>query len=169
MLYVLMYLGAIVVANLLTSNFGAGMSIVNAFLFIGLDITARDRLHDTWHNDGLVWKMGALIFAGSVLSWFVDRNVVQIAVASCVSFLIANISDAVIYQVLHKHPWQIKVNGSNIVSAAVDSVAFPTIAFGSFMPLVTLGQFVAKVCGGFVWAWVIGQFGNGAKKEANTR
>lgn len=46
MLYVIMYLVAIVLANLTVAAFGPRMVIVNAFLFIGLDLTARDRLHD---------------------------------------------------------------------------------------------------------------------------
>lgn len=155
MIYVALYLLAIVLANLSVTYFGPPSTIVNAFLFIGLDITARDRLHEAWHKSGLVWKMGLLILSGSLLSWFVDRNAAQIAVASCISFAFANLADTIIYQLMHKHPWQVKVNGSNVVSAAVDSVAFPTIAFGSFMPLVTLGQFAAKVLGGFVWAQII--------------
>ncbi len=44
------------------------MVIVNAFLFIGLDLTARDRLHDVWRSNYLVPKMIALIAAGSILS-----------------------------------------------------------------------------------------------------
>ena len=53
---------------------------------------------------------------------------------------------------------RIKVNGSNIFSAAADSLIFPTIAFGGFMPLIVLGQFAAKVCGGFLWTWAISKF-----------
>lgn len=52
-------------------------------------------------------------------------------------------------------PRMIKINGSNIASAAVDSVVFPTVAFGSFLPIVTLGQFVAKVLGGFIWSLIL--------------
>jgi hypothetical protein len=38
----------------------------------------------------------------------------------------------------------------------VDSVLFPTIAFGAFLPAIVLGQFVAKVAGGAVWSWILG-------------
>jgi uncharacterized PurR-regulated membrane protein YhhQ (DUF165 family) len=54
--------------------------------------------------------------------------------------------------------WQkflIKANGSNFGSALVDSVLFPTIAFGVFMPLIFLGQFLAKVFGGLFWSVVL--------------
>jgi hypothetical protein len=42
-----------------------------------------------------------------------------------------------------------------VPSAAVDSIVFPTIAFGGFLPLITLGQFAAKVAGGAVWSIIL--------------
>ena len=49
----------------------------------------------------------------------------------------------------------VRVNGSNVFSAAVDSAVFPTLAFGVFLPWVILGQFAAKVAGGFVWSMIL--------------
>ena len=83
--YVALYLVAIVAANLTVAMWGPSMTIVNAFLWIGLDLTSRDKLHDAWHGNGLVWKMGALIAAGSVLSWLLNQNAAQIALASFVA------------------------------------------------------------------------------------
>ncbi len=37
----------------------------------------------------------------------------------------------------------------------VDSLVFPTIAFGGILWTITLGQFLAKVLGGYVWSLVI--------------
>lgn len=152
---VFLYLGAIVAANLITAKFGPSASIVNAFLFIGLDLTSRDKLHETWNGRGLVWKMALLIAAGSLLSWVLNRNAGMIAVASFVAFACSAVTDTVIYQLLHNRAWFTKVNASNIGSALVDSLVFPTIAFGGFLPWVTLGQFAAKVLGGFVWALIL--------------
>lgn len=152
---VCLYLLAIILANLSSAHFGPGASIVNAFLFIGLDLTARDRLHDAWRRKGIVWKMLLLIVAGSLLSWVINRNAGQIAVASFVAFASAAIVDTIIYQLLHKRGYMVKVNGSNIVSALVDSLVFPTLAFGGFLPWVTLGQFAAKVFGGAIWALIL--------------
>jgi hypothetical protein len=70
----------------------------------------------------------------------------------------AGVTDTIVYQALHKRAWMVKVNGSNVASAMVDSIVFPTIAFGAFLPLIVLGQFAAKVGGGFMWAWIIGKF-----------
>lgn len=49
----------------------------------------------------------------------------------------------------------LKINGSNVVTSLVDSVCFPTLAFGAVMPLVILLEFTAKASGGFVWSLVL--------------
>lgn len=156
MIYVIMYLVAIILANLTVAAFGPNMVIVNAFLFIGLDLTARDRLHDTWRNNKLLPKMTALIAAGSVLSWILNRNAGQIALASFVAFAVAAIVDAFVYHSLGKYPRWLRINGSNIPSAFVDSLIFPTLAFGSFLWPIVLGQFAAKTFGGFLWSLLFG-------------
>jgi hypothetical protein len=156
MIYILMYLSAIVAANLLVTRFGPSIAVLNAFLFIGLDLSARDNLHDAWHGRGLVPRMAALIGAGSVLSYALNRNAGQIALASFVAFALAASADTLAYHLLGERARLIKVNGSNVVSAAVDSFAFPALAFG--FPLlfgVMAGQFLAKVGGGFLWSLLL--------------
>lgn len=152
---VTLYLIAIIAANLLTARFGPTMAVVNAFLFIGLDLTARDGLHEAWHKRGLWWKMALLIGTGSILSWLLNRNAGQIAVASFVAFACAGIADTIVYHILGDKARLLKVNGSNVVSAAVDSLVFPTLAFGALMPAIILGQFIAKVGGGFIWSLIL--------------
>ena len=151
-----LYLGAIVLANLSVAHFGPAVSIINAFLFIGLDLTSRDALHDRWHGRNLWVKMGALIAAGSLLSWLLNRDAGQIALASFLAFAAAGIVDAAAYHKLFKMPRWVRINGSNVPAAAVDSIIFPAVAFG--FPLmfgIMAGQFVAKVAGGFVWSLII--------------
>jgi len=155
MFYVALYLVAIVLANLTVAWFGPKIVIVNAFLFIGLDLTARDYLHEAWHGIGLLWKMTLLIGAGSVISYVLNKDAAQIATASFVAFACAATADTIIYHLLKERIYLVKVNGSNIVSALVDSLIFPTLAFGVFMPLIILGQFAAKVGGGFVWSLIL--------------
>jgi hypothetical protein len=41
------------------------------------------------------------------------------------------------------------------VSSAVDSLVFPTIAFGAILPLTVLGLFLAKLAGGFIWSLIL--------------
>lgn len=153
--YVVIYLVAIVLANITTTIFGANWSIVNAFLFIGLDITCRDKLHEQWKNNNLFWNMLILILSGSLLSYLLNSNAGIIAIASFTAFLLANFADVFIYQKLINKSKLIKINGSNVGSAIVDSLVFPTIAFGGILWIITLGQFLAKVLGGYVWSLVI--------------
>ena len=155
MIYIAMYLVAIVLANLSSAHFGPVASIANAFLFIGLDLTARDKLHEAWHKRRIIPKMAVLIAAGSLISYVLNRDAGIIAVASFVAFACAAIVDTITYQVLIKRSYLVKVNGSNVLGAAVDSLIFPTVAFGGFMPRVVLGQFAAKVAGGAVWAYLL--------------
>lgn len=160
MTYVILYLVAIVLANLIVVMFGPSIAIVNAFLFIGLDLTTRDKLHDSWRGNNLVPKMAALIASGSILSWLLNRDAGQIALASFVSFAVAATIDAIVYHALGKYPRWLRINGSNIPSALVDSFMFPTLAFGSFLWGIVLGQFLAKTMGGFLWSLVFRRFDN---------
>lgn len=155
---VLLYLAAIVAANLSVAYFGPVSTIVNAFLFIGLDITTRDMLHERWENKYLWLRMGALIAGGSALSWLLNKNAGSIALASVIAFAASGLADTIVYTLMARFSRFEKVTGSNIVSAAVDSVVFPWVAFGSFMPLIAGGQLLAKVVGGFVWALMLNRF-----------
>ena len=88
------YLGAIVAANLLVARFGPGVVLLNSFLFIGLDLTTRDSLHEAWAGRRLWLRMLALIGAGSVLSALLNWRAGQIALASFVAFDVASVVDA---------------------------------------------------------------------------
>ena len=151
-----LYLAAIVAANLSVATFGPAVSIANAFLFIGLDLVAGDRLHEVWAGRGLAWKTALLIASGSALSWLLNRSAGPIALASLVAFAASASVDALAYHLLRERAYLVKVNGSNVVSAAVDSLVFPALAFG--WPLlwgIVVGQLAAKVIGGAAWSWLL--------------
>ena len=154
MIYVIMYLAAIVAANVSVSLFGPGVTIANAFLFIGFNLTARDHLHDIWNGRNLRRNMTLLILSGAAISALFGAG--RIAAASFVAFAMSETVDAIIYQRLGGRAKLVQVNGSNVFSAAVDSVVFPALAFGwPLLWLVMVGQFAAKVFGGAVWALVL--------------
>lgn len=155
MRYVALYLAAIVAANLIVAWQGAWVTPITAFVFIGFDLTCRDYLHEAWHGRALWPKMLALIATGSVISYLLNQNAWRIAVASVVAFALAGVADALVYQRLIKRSRLTKINGSNVVSSAVDSFLFPTVAFGAFLPGIILAQFAAKVGGGFLWSLVL--------------
>lgn len=145
------YVLAICAANFSVHVFGPLVTPVNAFLFIGLDFVIRDKLHE---RIGIL-RMFCLIAIAGVISFAVNPATDMIAIASVAAFALAASADATVYQALIKKPWMVKSNGSNIASSAVDSVVFPLIAFGAFLPWVVAGQFIAKVFGGAIWSWLL--------------
>lgn len=156
MILVTLYLAAIVTANLLVAQFGPSITILNAFLFIGLDLTTRDALHERWQSDQLFTRMLAIIGAGSVLSALLNANAGPIALASFAAFALAGLTDTLIYHLLRDETKLVRMNASNVFSAGVDSLVFPLLAFG--LPLlwpIVVGQFVAKVAGGLLWSLLL--------------
>lgn len=149
------YLAAIIAANLTVAQFGPSGSVLTAFLCIGLNLSARDRLHTEWSGAGLKWKMASLILGGSVLSWVLNAGAGRVALASAVAFMASEAVDAVVFTLAKRRRWMVRANTSNAVSAMVDSVVFPTLAFGAFLPVIVAGQYLAKVFGGAVWAWLL--------------
>jgi len=153
----LIYVAAIVAANLSIAAFGPWIAPLNAFLFIGLDLSLRDRLHDRWLAN-LLWPrmLGLILLAGGV-SYLLNPAAGRVALASVTAFVVASIADALVYHGLRDRPYVVRSNGSNVVGAAVDSLLFPTLAFGGLMPGIVLLQFAAKVFGGALWTAALGR------------
>lgn len=147
----LIYIASICLANFSVHLFGPAITPVNAFLLIGLDFVIRDKLHE---RIGIA-RMLVLVAVAGVISFAINPATDTVAIASVSAFALASVTDATVYQALIRKTWLVKSNGSNVASSAVDSLAFPLIAFGVFLPLVVIGQFAAKVFGGAIWAWML--------------
>lgn len=147
------YAVAMTVANLTVAAFGPWVSPINAFFLIGLDLALRDWLHVRLRT----WQMGALIASTGVLTYVLNPAAGMIAIASAVAFTAAALVDWTVFSRV-TGSWFKRANVSNIAGAAVDSLVFPTIAFGALMPHIVVPQFVAKVAGGAAWAWLINRF-----------
>ena len=145
------YIAVICVANLLVSHFGPWVTPINAFVLVGLDMVLRDILHERY---GLFRSVLFSAVAGAI-SYIINPAAGIIAIASVVAFVAASIVNAWVYQLLITKPWLKKSNAGNVAAAAVDSGLFPVIAFGALMPGIVLGQFVAKVGGGFIWSMLL--------------
>lgn len=158
MIYAGIYIAALVAANLLVAWLGVWFSLVNAFVLIGLDLSLRDKLHDLWDGDKLPIKMGGLIATASVVSYAINPATGMIAFASLAAFCLSMVADSLAYQYLKGKDWMVRVNGSNIAGSAVDSVVFPTIAFGGLMLEIVALQFIAKVGGGYIWSRIFKKF-----------
>lgn len=157
-----LYLAAIVAANLSVAYFGLSFAILNQFFLIGLDLTCRDSLHDIWRGHNLAIKMALLIATGSLLSALLAWQAIPIAIASSCAFALTGLADYIIYSLLGHRPQLQRMNGSNLVSAGVDSIIFMTLAFG-WPPLwgAIAGQYLAKVLGGAFWAYVLTRWNRG--------
>ncbi len=147
---ILIYAAAMTLANLSVAAFGPAISPLNAFVLIGLDLALRDWLHVRLK----AWQMLALIVAAGALTYLLNPAAGKIAVASSAAFTAAALVDWATFARL-RGTWLFRANGSNVAGAAVDSLIFPTLAFGALMPHIVAMQFVAKVAGGAIWAWVL--------------
>jgi uncharacterized PurR-regulated membrane protein YhhQ (DUF165 family) len=147
---VAVYAAAMVLANLSVAAFGPWVSPINAFVLIGLDLALRDWLHVRLR----MWQMGALIASTGLLTYLLNPAAGQIAVASAAAFTAAALVDWGAFLKL-RGSWLFRANGSNVAGAAVDSLVFPTLAFGVLMPGVVLAQFAAKVAGGAIWSYLL--------------
>jgi uncharacterized PurR-regulated membrane protein YhhQ (DUF165 family) len=154
-LAIVIYAAAMTAANLLVAAFGPAISPVNAFLLIGLDLALRDWLHVRLR----AWQMLALIVAAGAITYLLNPAAGKIAVASSVAFTAAALVDWATFARL-RGSWLFRANGSNVAGAAVDSLIFPTLAFGALMPHIVALQFVAKVAGGACWAWLLQRAGS---------
>lgn len=151
MLLISIYVVAIVLANTIVWVFGPWVSPINAFVLIGLDLTLRDVMHERLTRI----QMALVVCSGGFLTWILNPASSNIAIASSVAFTIAACADWGAYYALGSYRWSIKVNGSNAVGSAVDSIIFPTMAFGAFLPQIIVLQFIAKLIGGFIWSIIM--------------
>lgn len=148
---ILAYAAAMIAANLSVAAFGPSVTPINAFFLIGLDLALRDWLHVRLRP----LQMGGMIAATGLISFALNPAAGQIAVASSCAFTAAALVDWRVFAALRGRSWLQRANGSNVAGALVDSMVFPTIAFGAMMPGIVAAQFAAKVAGGACWAWLL--------------
>ena len=144
------YASAIIGANLLMAIFGPVITPLTAFVLIGLDLALRDWLHLRLPPQ----RMALLIVVTGGVSYLLNPTAGVIAIASAVSFMTAALADWWVFAKL-QGSWQRRANLSNVCGAAVDSLLFPTLAFGALMPEIVLAQFIAKTMGGGLWTLAI--------------
>lgn len=151
----LIYIAMFIIANFLVLNFGKTGILIASSIFIPFDFVMRCYFQETWKGKDLVFRMGGLILIASVISYFMNYEVKEIAIASFFSFLSSQIIAAILYQLLKKRDYLIKVNGSDLFAIIVDSVIFQSIAFGGIAWGITGGQILIKFVGGFVWYLIL--------------
>lgn len=148
------YLLAITVANLAVAHLGPGVVPLCSFLLVGFDLVVKDVLQERWAGARRVVGLGGLIGTGSALSYLLASEAGPVALASCLAFGLASTADALTLAALSTRSRDVRVNGSNLVGAVVDSLVFPLVAFGGLDPQLVAAQVAAKMVGGFAW-WTV--------------
>ena len=149
------YLIAFTLANFIVLWYGNVGLIFTALFLIPFDFVMRCLFHETWKGKELVLKLGALVFTASMLTFLINRNTLNIAIASSCGFVCAQIVAGIFYQFFINKPYFIKINGSDAVGILVDSLIFQIIAFSVILPEITISQFLLKIGGGLIWYWIL--------------
>lgn len=147
---IVIYASVIILANILVSIFGPSITPFIAFFLIGLDLALRNYLSLVMTK----YEMAAMIVGTGLISYVVNPATGMIAIASGVAFTSAAIVDWLTFNTV-SGKWIKKNFVGNSTGALVDSIIFPTIAFGSLMPVIVVSQFIAKVLGGTMWGLII--------------
>ncbi len=166
--WVLAFIGCIVGANWAILHVGAdhgpgvprtipigfGLGAPSGVLFAGAQLTLRDLIHErlgTGRTCGVIGLSAPLtvVVASPAL-----------AVASMTTFLAAETADLAVYSRLRSRGYTTAVFGSNVVSAAVDSILFLALAFG-FAQVATgsVGMTVGKLEASVITLLAVGMVG----------
>lgn len=116
---------------------GFGLMAPSGVLMIGAALVLRDWLHEL---AGVKWSIVAVLFGGALSLLFSPP---ALAIASAVAFIIAEMADLSVYTPLRKKGMALAVLASGFVGAALDSLIFVFLAFGSFD--FSIGTTLAKV------------------------
>lgn len=157
------FLACIPAANYLIGNVGTtcipngpclipvapGLMAPSGVLMIGAALALRDALHERLPRLAVV----GLIVVGAALS--VGFSPAALAVASAVAFLMSELADFAVYDRLRRRGLALAVLASGVVGAALDSVLFSALAFGTVK--WAAGLVLAKLYASAAyaaWKWV---------------
>ena len=153
MIYI--YLSAIVASNFIVFYLGPKGLLITALILIPFDLVVRDYLHEKWTNNYLRLRMAALIGSGSLITFLLNYETINIALASLFAFGLAGLTDFIVFERLRHKSKFIRVNGSNVFSSFVDSVVFQYVAFNHVSQQITFEQTGLKILGGIIWGYII--------------
>ena len=152
-----LYILATVAANLTAGIFILGGFVSIGTLFFGATFTLRDRIHRRGRR-AVYATIGAALLVNVAVAAALGTPA-RIIAASFVSIALAEAADTEVYQRLLGRAWMVRVLGSNLVSAPLDSALFVLLAFGGVLPLaqalgLIVGDTLVKlVVGALVAIW----------------
>jgi len=142
-IWLLAFIGSIVVANYATSVFGLvpigfGLAVTAGTFAAGAALILRDGLQVA---AGRKWAVAAVV-VGALLSYLLAEPF--IAIASGIAFLVSELVDFAVFTPLRERSLPRAVLVSSVVSAPVDTVLFLHIAGFGVTWQAVLGQFIVK-------------------------
>jgi uncharacterized PurR-regulated membrane protein YhhQ (DUF165 family) len=116
------HVGTEVAPGLHTLPVGFGEEAPSGFVLVGISLTLRDLVQRLL---GVRWTVGGIL-VGAALAASINTD---LAVASGVTFLLAELLDLSVYTPLQRRGLTVAVVASNVVGALADSVLFLWLAF----------------------------------------
>ena len=139
MIFIILYLSGIVLANLLVHWFGlvrfAGLVFPAGAVMVGLTFSFRDMVQRRYGK----WQCWIWMLAASVITYLFNQ---QLAVASVSAFLIAETVDWAIYTWI-PGSFRKRLVMSNLLGTPLDSLVFVALAFGLNWQAI-IGQTIVK-------------------------
>lgn len=147
--WVLLYLVTIVFANV-TVSIWQWMAYVNSLVFIGLDLTLKDKF-----QINLPWYIVLCIaLLGGIITLWLNIGFMPIAVASTAALIVAFTVDYIAFLLFKQSIWH-RVMISNVLGAFADSLVFALLAPFPFTWGFVLTMWVLKVIGGTISGYVL--------------
>lgn len=151
----IVYLIMFVAANLIVKHFGSYGLFFSSFFLIPFDFVARCYFHEKMKGSELIIFLTCITSAAACITVVINKDALNIADASVYGFACAQFVAGIVYQLLKKKSWLIKVNVSDLFAIIADSFVFQYFAFSVINPTVTFGQVVIKFAGGLLWYYIL--------------
>jgi len=126
---------------------GFGLMAPSGVLMIGLALVLRDWVHEL---AGKYWALGCVVMGAALSLVF---SPAALAIASAIAFLFSELADFAVYSKLREKSKPVAVVASQVVGAALDSMLFVYLAFGSFA--FSAGTTLAKIYAGLAVAIIL--------------
>lgn len=152
-LALLVFVGSIVAANVLTDRYGLvpvgfGLVATAGTYAAGFALLARDFVH---RHAGVWWVLGGIAI-GIFISWFMASP--SLAMASAAAFALAELADLLVFLIVRPRGFIPAAAVSNVASAPLDTVVFLWVAGFPLTWPILAGQLVGKL----LWATAVPLF-----------
>lgn len=154
-IFIPIYLAAFVAANLIVNHCGAYGLWFSSALLIPFDFVCRCIFHETWKGYRLILNLATLTIVSGIITFIVNYQALDIAIASFCGFTAAQIGAGIFYQSNKKASWFYKVNASDLIAIIFDSAVFQIVAFGVMKLDIIGGQIFIKFLGGVLWYLIL--------------